>query len=71
MHMQRRVQLLTLVGAVFSVFLPQCVLGNIIYVTTPEDKISGKDGCSLKEAIFSSTFMSNIAIASFDFDRFS
>lgn len=40
--------------------------GSIIYVTTTEDKISSTDGCSLKEAIYSANFHSNLALTYYD-----
>jgi hypothetical protein len=40
--------------------------GAIIYVTTLEDKISSTGGCSLKEAIYSANFDSNLAISGYD-----
>jgi len=39
--------------------------GAIIFVTTLEDKISSTGGCSLKEAIYSANFDSNVAIAGY------
>src|SRR5437870_4693977 len=44
--------------------------GATIYVTTPIQKISESDGCSLQEAIYSANFHSNIAIDATDPDHF-
>lgn len=41
---------------------------NIIYVTTLTDKVSATGGCSLKEAIYSSNFRTNLAISSYQLD---
>jgi Divergent InlB B-repeat domain len=45
---------------------PQQSAANIIYVTTLKDEIGGADGCSLKDAIYSARFRSNMAINGYD-----
>jgi uncharacterized repeat protein (TIGR02543 family) len=47
-------------------FQPAYAQTGRIFVTSLEDKISDHDGCSLQEAIYSSTFHANIAIAGYD-----
>ncbi|HTS11771.1 MAG TPA: choice-of-anchor Q domain-containing protein [Candidatus Limnocylindrales bacterium] len=46
--------------------LPSRSSARIIYVTTLADKVSDRDGCSLKEAIYSANLGSNQAITGFD-----
>ena len=52
-------------AAVFLAMLlggfPEHASGNIIYVTTLNDEIAGSDGCSLKDAVFSSNLQNNVA----------
>jgi hypothetical protein len=45
---------------------PQSGAANIIYVTTLRDEVGGTDGCSLKDAIFSSRFHLSIAIQGYE-----
>ncbi|HKN61700.1 MAG TPA: choice-of-anchor Q domain-containing protein [Candidatus Acidoferrales bacterium] len=60
----RRVALAAIL--LFTLSFAQRAAANIIYVTTLADKISTTGGCSLKEAIYSANFESNLAIASYD-----
>ncbi len=48
---------------VVALGLPDAAHANNIYVTSLLDKISAEGGCSLKEAIYSSNFHSNVAVA--------
>jgi len=51
-----------LVGVFFALSGPGTARAAQIYVTTLEDKISTTGGCSLKEAVYSANFHSNVAI---------
>jgi len=50
--------------ALFLGFAPRSSAA-IIYVTTLTDKISNSGGCSLKEAVYSSIFQTNLAISNY------
>jgi Divergent InlB B-repeat domain len=50
--------------------LPRLGAANIIYVTTLNDEIGGSDGCSIKDAIFSSRFHASVAILTYDITTF-
>lgn len=49
--------------AFFHLPLSRSAAQNLIYVTTPVDKISTTGGCSLKEAIYSANWQTNKAVA--------
>jgi CSLREA domain-containing protein len=59
---QKKMALATFV-LLFVAICPRPILANVIYVTTLNDTLGDPSGCSLRDAIYSSTFHANVALS--------